>query len=197
MEAAASGGAGGKLTGGPFDQRHDTGLESKLALFRTGMQTGAHMLTNAGITSQVVNESQISDAMGGMPSVDPAAFARRQTLEGILKEDGISIEDLSEEEIAELLAQMEAEENESTEEGEGDEEPHGTLFEDLQPGDVQRLGGMASLLKARGYANAEAIASHIESGHPANEWFGLTGGSLQDAKRLQWLYVRAGQKGHF
>lgn len=219
LEASVSGAAaGGQLTGGPFDQPLDPNLENTLAQFRTGMQANAHMMHQKGINSEILTESQLQDSMDS-GSVDPLAFAQRQQLGLMLHAEGIDINNLSEEEIVELLREMDGEGDTIEEmkkcdkcghkcEGpkcskcghkmEGDEEPTGgTLFEDLEPGDVTKIGGVAALLKSRGYANAEKIASHLEAGDAANEWFGLTGGSLQDAKRLQWLHVQAGQKGHF
>ena len=52
-------------------------------------------------------------------------------------------------------------------------------------------------MKSRQVANAEMIASKLEAGASANEWFGEAGMSLQDAKRLQWLYVQSRHKGTF
>jgi hypothetical protein len=205
LEVGASGATGGSLTGGPFDQPLDPGLENTLAQFRTGMQANAHMMHQQGVTGSVINESQLQDAMG-TNSIDPKDFAQRQQLGLMLHSEGIDINDLSEEEIAELIREMEGEEvtepteepaDENPETNEDDEPTGGSLFEDLEPGDVAKIGGVAALLKSRGYVNAEKIASHLEAGDAANEWFGLTGGSLQDAKRLQWLHVQAGQKGHF
>lgn len=58
--------------------------------------------------------------------------------------------------------------------------------EDGTPGDFEHSSGVADLLRERGYANPEEVAKAWAEGVPAEEFIALTGGSVQDAKRLKW-----------
>jgi hypothetical protein len=184
-------GAGGQLSGGPFDQPLDPGLEGRLAAYKHGMTTGLHV---SGDQAANLHENQTAEVMGTQ-SVDPAEFAQRQKLAEMLAEENIDIETLSDEEIAELIQQMSKEAEEKGESDDGDDADDWKA-EDLLPGDAVG-GNLVGILSSRGYANAQDIAAKLEAGDPAENWFGIAGQSLQNCKRLQWAYVQAKKKGHF
>lgn len=173
LTAAAPSRAAQPLTEGELAPL-DPALEHQLTLFRHGVTSAA---TSLAVSSQVVtqmHEAQVADALDGHASVSPEIVARVQ-------EAGIALADLS---PADLTALQQAHAQDAV------EDDAAAQTEDAVPGDTAQGLGLVDLLKQRGYANAEVIASKLEAGEPATDWFGLTGGSLQDAKRLQWELAR-------
>lgn len=202
-ESAAPGqDLGGPLTGGVFSTDLDPNVSAMMDAFQAQSMVGGSVRVPAGS----VNESQARAAMGGAESVDIDSYLAQ--LEATLEDPDLTDEERTA--IETFLASnkeepqeedddfdVDAEEEDTQEESEDIEDlpeleelpDEDAKFEDVLPGDMGKLGGLAGLLKSRGIANPEKVAAKIESGHPAEEWFGMAGMSLQDAKRLCWLHT--------
>jgi hypothetical protein len=134
------------------------------------------MAAGTGISHGTVNmmqDAQLAESMH-VPSMDPLEFQKAVAMEQ-LQESGVDLSKLSDEDLQKALEDAVQDTEETVGEGTGN-------------------GGLLRMIKDRGYENAEEIARKIESGEAPNEWFALTGGSLQDAKRLVWEWEQMGNQ---
>jgi hypothetical protein len=157
-------------------------LQNQMVAFSASAATGTAMSQKlpAGITDQIA-EAHINESVG-VDSLDPEKFAMVQTLTA-LQESGVDIDNLSEEDLNAALLEHEKDDG-------FDEQAE--AWGEIDFSEAVGKGGLASMLKEYGVANAKLVAAHLQAGDPANEWFGETGGSLQAAKRLQWRFDNVG-----